>query len=289
MSFAGTVDPYTISPGPDGLWWASGDANNINVITGDWPADTENHISVNTSNAEPFAVAAAPNGTEWFTEFGANKLGEVTSATSRSALEFGVIGMPDGACTGPDGNVYIAAFSTDHVDAFNMSRSPVGGYGFSSAPRGCVAAPDGTVWVAEPETAKVGRIVPGGAVTEYSIPGGAGSEQMTVGPDGNVWFTDPAKGAIGRITITTTPPTITEFPVGASPEGITSGAQNDLWVALNGANAIVRVSAKGTVIKTYPLGAGTLGVYGIARGPDQAIWVTEKAAGGLIRFNIAKE
>jgi len=27
----------------------------------------------------------------------------------------------------------------------------------------------------------------------------------------------------------------------------------------------------------------------IARGPDQAIWVTEKTAGGLIRFNIAKE
>src|SRR5260370_40489576 len=47
-------------------------------------------------------------------------------------------------------------------------------------------------------------------ITEYPVPSGGSSEDITTGPDGNVWFTEIAGNKIGKITPAGV---ITEFPL----------------------------------------------------------------------------
>jgi virginiamycin B lyase len=53
---------------------------------------------------------------------------------------------------------------------------------------GITAGPDGNLWFCEARGAKIGRITPSGAITEFATPHTAPS-RITVGPDGNLWFT----------------------------------------------------------------------------------------------------
>ena len=87
----------------------------------------------------------------------------------------------------------------------------------------------------------IGRITPGGAITEFSLPSGSYPWGITAGPDGNLWFTELSGNNIARIT---TAGVITEFPVptpGSAPSGITRGPDGNLWFAEGGASKIVKV------------------------------------------------
>ena len=106
----------------------------------------------------------------------------------------------------------------------------------NSAPDGITAGPDGNLWFTESQIAKIGRITPGGQITEFPIPSNDLPYAITAGPDGNLWFTDcvgrgdcRGGGRIGRITPSGT---ITEFAVptvAAWPESITPGPDGNLW------------------------------------------------------------
>src|SRR5262249_54445644 len=92
---------------------------------------------------------------------------------------------------------------------------------FTAFPANCsslcgaiTVGPDGNLLSPEFTASKIGRITPGGTLTEFptttanNFPAG-----ITVGPDGNLWFTessnvDSPNGKIGRIT---TAGVITEF------------------------------------------------------------------------------
>ena len=90
------------------------------------------------------------------------------------------------------------------------------------------AGTDGNIWFAESGDDTLGRITPGGAVTEFPltepVPRAPGNH---VGPDGAVWFTETGSGAIGRIDPSGT---FTEFPVTplTGPLGIATGPDGNL-------------------------------------------------------------
>ena len=95
--------------------------------------------------------------------------------------------------------------------------------------------PDGNLWFTDVSTTTpaIGRITPGGAITEFSSGLNPGSRPsgIAAGPDGNLWFTDyGTTPAIGRIT---PGGTITEFSSGlnpgSDPSGIAAGPDGNLW------------------------------------------------------------
>ncbi len=52
-----------------------------------------------------------------------------------------------------------------------------------------MAGPDGNLWFAEYEINKIGRITPGGTITEFLLPTApAYPLNIATGPDGNLWF-----------------------------------------------------------------------------------------------------
>ena len=59
-----------------------------------------------------------------------------------------------------------------------------------SGPAGIAAGPDGNLWFTNFDSASIGRITPGGLVTNYTGTGIIGPEGIAAGPDGNLWFTN---------------------------------------------------------------------------------------------------
>src|SRR5262249_17643616 len=70
------------------------------------------------------------------------------------------------------------------------------------SPGGITARPDGALWFTEIAGDKIGRMTTAGVVTD-EIPITAGSDEITTGPDGALWFAEAGKDQIGRIDPTT--------------------------------------------------------------------------------------
>ena len=90
---------------------------------------------------------------------------------------------------------------------------------------------------------QIGRITPGGAVTEFSGLTAAGSVLfIAAGPDVNLWFTEIIGGRIGKITPAGH---VTELALPdptSQPEGIVAGPDGNLWFIESFASKIAHVA-----------------------------------------------
>src|SRR5262245_5361832 len=105
---------------------------------------------------------------------------------------------------------------------------------------GVTAGPDGNIWFTENGTNRIGRALPSGEITEFSLPPAEevlDPFSIVSGSDGNLWFT--LANAIGRIT--PNGEHTAEFPAN-SPFVITSGPDGALWFTESRQGAIGRVS-----------------------------------------------
>src|SRR6185295_7942403 len=94
----------------------------------------------------------------------------------------------------------------DAIGSMDPSGKIIGefntGLNAASSPQAITAGSDGNVWFTDTgATPAIGRVSPGGEITEYGLNGGARPAGITAGPDGNLWFTNAgANPGIGRIT-----------------------------------------------------------------------------------------
>ncbi len=125
------------------------------------------------------------------------------------------------------------------------------------APADIAAGPDGRVWFTEPEVDRIGWVTPGGELRELSTGTNSGPRSITAGPDGNMWFTE-------------------------------SGRCFERCV---GGNRIGRVSPRGAIttfpVESRPASGDSLGLAGIAAGPDGNLWFTEAVADRIGRITPA--
>jgi len=134
----------SIALGRDGrIWAAEYNAKKVAACPTTGGACTEYPV---TSN--PYQIAAAPDGSVWFTEATGNVIGRIT---------------PQGTLTEFVAPAY-------------------------SSPAGICAGPDGAMWFTEYDSGKVGRITNDGEITEYTPPTLGYPFSITTGPDGNIWF-----------------------------------------------------------------------------------------------------
>jgi len=151
----------------------------------------------------PVSIAAAPDGSIWFTNNDANTFGRLNPSHDT-----------------------ITQYSLAAIDPQLTAGQP----------RSIRLAPDGTLWLAElgfishPAANAIVRIVPGDAPTATVYHLGAGRTPYSVAPDGrgNVWFggtTDTSGGFVGRlagVVDTGTPP-----PGGGGPDTPPGGGTPD--------------------------------------------------------------
>jgi len=143
----------------------------------------------------------------------------------------------------------------------------------NSWPDGIIGGPEGNLWFTEYNSSKIGRITPGGKVTEFALPTGSAPTGIATGPDGNLWFTERYGDAIGRITPAGA---ITEFPYTYSavdPGSLTVGPDGNLWFTDYGQNGIGRITPAG-VITEFPAPSTSINPTAITTGADSKLWFT---------------
>ena len=311
--------PDHIVAGPDGAMWFTENANQIGRIT---LGGTITEFGPTAANPEEIVVG--PDGNLWFTSGDTEGNGAIGRITPAGVItEFGtstITFIPEGLALGPDKMLWF----TEHTDSgegligridplavdpnTTIVEFPIGASGTNAHPNGITAGSDGNMWFTRDTTdlpngvTKVSRILTASpnTITEFALTDGSNPEGITSGPDGNLWFVESFNSGtprIGRMDPRAVDPatTLTEFTAGltnhASPDGIASGCDGNLWftedAGAGGAPpAIGRITLAG-VITEYPVptaGSFPAGISASVPG-DPNMWFGEADANNIGRIS----
>jgi streptogramin lyase len=132
----------------------------------------------------------------------------------------------------------------------------------------------------------IGWITPNGKVHEDAIPESGstlGIGGLAPGPEGGMYFTEPAANRVGRLTPDGRFGGFTVSTPEARPTGIVAAPGGYLWVSLEAAGKVVRLSPTG-LANEIPLPAG-LEPAAIALGSDGAAWTVDNGTGTVTRIS----
>lgn len=146
-----------------------------------------------------------------------------------------------------------------------------------SGPIGITVGPDRALWFTNERSRSVGRITAAGSVSTSSARPAAVPGAISTGDDGALWFVDGS--ALARLTRAGV---LTEYPV-SSVVNIAKGPGNTIWFTTGG-KYVGRMTAAGNV-SVVSDSQRFRGTYGIARGPDGAMWVTNYLGSSIARID----
>ncbi len=264
------------------------------------PAPPVTDFAVPTANADPRGIATAPDGSIWFTEHGASRIGTVTPGIGTVIPQGSVVehptttsgAGPESIAVASDGSVWFTESAVDKIGEYSPTTGTMTEYPVpSGAPAQITIGPDDNAWFTEPAANKIGTVKRDGTVDEYPVPtADSMPEGITTSSAGTILFAEAAPGAppsdLGRYATITTGGAITEqqLPTTIGATAITTDAAGDVWLAMPGGSGIragaLELGAAG--------GGGEVFFDGdpptsITIGADGAGWLTQPGSGALTR------
>jgi virginiamycin B lyase len=232
----------------------------------------------------PIAIAAAADGTVWFSIDGADAIGRVRDGRLERLPEPGRNIEPLGLAVAPDGS----AWYTDIAAHVVSSMTPSGEV--SSFPLdtpivrlGRLAmAPDGAAWFAEPSGYSISRLKDG-KLTRHAFQSPLGGPYgVAVAADGTVWATLQAGNQLLRIAPDGTVNAFNLPRPAAVPTDITIAVDGSVWFVQFRGNSIGRLQ-DGKFVE-FKVAEENVGLTGIAAAGDGAVWFGMLRAGSLGRL-----
>jgi virginiamycin B lyase len=221
----------------------------------------------------PTAVAAASDGTVWFTIEWSDALGlwrhgkiERLAKGTPNLEPIGLAVATDGSAWYTDATARAIAHISQSGDISTFPLStPIAKLGRLAV------APDGAVWFAESTVYSITRLKDG-AFTRYTVePVRGGPYGVAVGADGTVWATVQSANTLVRITPDGTMAAL-DVPTHASvPTDIAVAPDGTVWFLEFRANKIGRY-AHGQCTEFPVPGDEKAGLTGLAVAPDGAVW-----------------
>jgi virginiamycin B lyase len=231
------------------------------------------HAEISTFHAAsistPGEIVTGPDGALWFTNYGNNSIGRVTTAGAVTNFTHASIDNPYGITAGPDGALWFTNYGNNSIGRVTTAGAVTN---FTDAsivtPNRIVTGSDGALWFTNQFDNTVGRITTSGTVTKFTDASINSPIGITSGPDGALWFTNYLGSSVGRIT---TAGVVTNFTDASifRPYGIVTGSDGALWFT-NSSSSIGRITTSGT-ISSYSDPSVTLSI-DITAGPDGALW-----------------
>lgn len=253
---------------------------------------------VPTKGAKPYAAAISPDGSIWFTEEMANKVGRLNPKTG----EFKEFPLTEERAAGPhgvaadhDGRIWFAASSGGSIGKLEPSTGKVTVFKMpepkATDPESLAFDSKGTLWFTVQNSNMVGKLDPSsGAITLKEVPSqNARPTGILVLKRGTPIFAEPGAGKIGFIIPETV--AVHEFPL---PPGTRSRRlaiapdENTLYFTdYTGGNlGKLDISIGALVMFPTPGGADS-SPYGLTITPDGTVWYCETGIQpkNIVRFN----
>ena len=187
--------PWDIAVGPDGNVWLTLDLSSsvlttsigrLNPATG-----AIQEFPVPAANTFLEGICAGPDGALWFTEYGAGKIGRIT--TAGVATDFTIPtanSLPVAIVTGPDGNLWFTEWATGQVGRITPSGTVTEFPTPLTHLQDIAPGPDGRVWFTANSASTVAAITKQGVVTQYPMLSTQYAENIALGSDHAVWYTE---------------------------------------------------------------------------------------------------
>lgn len=236
-------------------------------------------------DAEPFDLAAGPDGSMWFTEFRADMIGRISPSGVISQFKVPTPGAgPYQLTAGPQGSMWFTEYNTTKVGRVSRSGQvteyplPKPTYGGT----GIIGSAPGAVMVADP-AGFIDKISAAGAITRTRVPTSLGLPfAITQLPSGTLWLSEltgyyefsrhllsfrPGPGKPSR-TVTLPNPLSNVVALAAGPGGT-------VWFADFGASQAAELTPGGR-IRFFSDRSPYGGISDITAGPDGDMWLSEQ-------------
>lgn len=233
-------NPVGIVEGPDGNMWVTqggGVAGVARFSTADPDAAVKFAIP-DISDAR--GITVGPDGNLWTAS--ANNVIKIPPANPTGATSFPVIAGARDIATGTDGNLWVADFGTPAIVRVTTAGVPTS-HAVSGGPQAITAGPGGQIAYtdsgANPQV--IGRLTVGATPLETPVPD-TDPFGIAFGTDGAYWIANFLSNDLGRLTTGGALTKLTGFSANAGPRRIAVGASNTLWVTLDTAEKVARVT-----------------------------------------------
>ncbi|HQR78683.1 MAG TPA: hypothetical protein PLT68_00530 [Actinomycetota bacterium] len=245
---ANVTSPVGITAGPDGNLWVT----QANAVARFSPADPNAAVKFTINDiTDPRAITRGPDGNLWTAS--ADKVIKIPPANPAGSTAYSGTGVTGARwiASGTDGNLWVADFGGQQVVRVSTTGAgtafPTGG-----GPQGVAAGPNGQVAFSDPTANPqfIGRITaPGPAQTTPA----AGTDPFGVafGADGAYWFAQFATNNLGRLTTDGTYSTL-PLTAGSGPRQLAPGPNDTLWVTLDTAEKVARISGVSAPVTPTP-------------------------------------
>jgi len=238
-------NPIGITTGPDGNLWVTQPGAVLKVPPATPGAPVKTPLA---SIVDARAITTGPDGNLWTGSF--DQLIKIPPAAPATATATTVTGMSARGISADSDSVWIADFGSQRIvqaDPANPATPTF--FNIGGTPQEVAGSPGlNQVAFGNPGSQTVGRITNGGAPQTTPAPA-ADPTGVTLGGDDAWWFAQFATSNLGRLTQAGNYTTLGGLPAASGPRYITSGPGNTLWVGLETANKIARVTG---VTKTTP-------------------------------------
>ncbi|HVA33089.1 MAG TPA: hypothetical protein VNG31_03005 [Candidatus Baltobacteraceae bacterium] len=281
---------YDFANGPDGrIWFTEFEGNNIGAITTagvvtEYPSSATfpqpNGITVGPTNADLWTggyggtvidvattgtqtnyavtgahigdIVAGHDGNLWFTDYGNNKIGRITTAGAVTEFALPANASPSGIAVDAKGRLWITDGGNKRIIKMKTTGKVVQSYGTGISPgeypQYIVAAPDGNLYFTEAAFNstlhdKIGRISTSGKIAEVAtLAPESYPDRLTIGKDGNLYVCLYSRPAVVKYVISKGKMKLMHLPLSNDhgTSAIINGPDNRLW--LGGRQTIYAVS-----------------------------------------------
>ncbi len=245
----------------------------------------------------PHDVAAAPDGTVWYTAQGSGHLGILDPKTGKVALiKLGPGSSPHGVIVGPDGAAWITDSGlngnvrydpkTKQIQVFPLPKD------FPNANLNTGVFDRAGIYWFTGQAGVYGRLDPKtGKTAAWKAPRGYGPYGIAATPTGEVWYVSLAGDHLARLDSNTGQATLVELPKkGVGPRRVWSDSKGLLWVSFWHSGEVGRYDPAAKTWKTWRLpnnpGAGCYSVY---VDEQDKVWLTDFTVNAIVRFDPATE
>lgn len=242
--------------------------------------------------SHPHDVAAAPDGTVWYTAQRTGKLGILDPKTGKvEEVSLGEGSAPHGVIVGPDRAAWITDGGLNAIVRVDPKTKAVKAWklpadtGYANLN---TAAFDkrGRIWFTG-QTGFHGRLDPKtGDLQAWKSPRGRGPYGIAATPSGDIWYVSLAGNHLAKVNLDTGTPTIVEPPTpGQGARRVWSDSKGRLWISEWNSGQLSRYDPKDGSWKAWTPPGDKPRTYSVYVDEADKVWITQWSSNAIMRFD----